>query len=511
MTRAGLVKEIRALLPAWVVCMAAVGAFALLREPGFHAAPNAAFAAAAGLLVCALGSVALGALSIGHEYTQRTLTLLLSQPSSRGRLLLMKLGVLTPMILALCAIAFGTLFNPGERHPGFNRYWGENWSIATVLVLPALCGLFVAPWLTMLCRSPLAGVVFTIVVPIWIGALGEALAVATYGFSPESMLAPERFKLTVIWTAALGVCAVAAVSSWRMFARLEAIEGHDSHLYLPRWLRGPTIAVAPDFADARHRHPIWLLAKKELRLQQMSFAVSGLYVLGCGMLWWLRHASPGFSGLPFGALTIVHSVLMAVVIGSLASAEERQFGTLEWQVLLPVATWKQWAVKAATVFGLAIVLALGLPVLMMLVLPSADDIRVRAWDAVPVIVVATASLYISSLCTSGLRALLASIPFAPVVLAIAYYARLSVSNPGSLRLPIIPSRAYSPLTVRDEGSMTLLAFVLLAGFLGLVLRFALVNHRSAERGARRVWLQVVLMVGCTMAGSSLLVVSEFYR
>ena len=37
--------------------------------------------------------------------------------------------------------------------------------------------------------------------------------------------------------------------------------------------------------------------------------------------------------------------MLALLIGSLASAEERQLGTLEWQGLLPMASWKQWAAK----------------------------------------------------------------------------------------------------------------------------------------------------------------------
>ena len=64
------------------------------------------------MLAYVLGSVALGALSIGHEYTNRTLTLLLSLPADRRRLYLVKLGVLIPMLLTLGALAFGLLFNP---------------------------------------------------------------------------------------------------------------------------------------------------------------------------------------------------------------------------------------------------------------------------------------------------------------------------------------------------------------------------------------------------------------
>ena len=53
-----------------------------------------------------------------------------------------------------------------------------------------------------------------------------------------------------------------------------------------------------------------------------------------------------------------------ILIGSLASAEERQLGTLEWQTLLPSPAWQQWAVKVGVTFGLALLLGVGLPALL---------------------------------------------------------------------------------------------------------------------------------------------------
>jgi hypothetical protein len=40
--------------------------------------------------------------------------------------------------------------------------------------------------------------------------------------------------------------------------------------------------------------------------------------------------------------------------------------------------------------------------------------------------------------------------------------------------------------------------VLFAVFVPLLLWLALQNHRSADRGAKRVWLQVFAMSGCLM-------------
>jgi hypothetical protein len=47
---------------------------------------------------------------------------------------------------------------------------------------------------------------------------------------------------------------------------------------------------------------------------------------------------------------------------------------------------------------------------------------------------------------------------------------------------------------------SVLTVLLVAGFIAVVLRFALANHRSAERGAGRVWKQVILMAAFVTAG-----------
>ena len=138
-------KEIRGLSPAWLACLAAMAV----------AAGLGGRVRSLGLFAYFLGAVALGALSLGHEYNCRTLTLLLSQPASRQRLLLEKMGVLAVMLLALCGVAWLGAVRPGCSMGLGARSARNCWAVA--LGLPLLCGLFVAPWLTMACRNALAG------------------------------------------------------------------------------------------------------------------------------------------------------------------------------------------------------------------------------------------------------------------------------------------------------------------------------------------------------------------
>ena len=68
----------------------------------------------------------------------------------------------------------------------------------------------------------------------------------------------------------------------------------------------------------------------------------------------------------FGGLTVLYSSVLALLIGSIASAEERQLGTQEWQQLLPMASWKQWALKVGTAIGLSLLLGVALPAVILL-------------------------------------------------------------------------------------------------------------------------------------------------
>ena len=105
---------------------------------------------------------------------------------------------------------------------------------------------------------------------------------------------------------------------------------------------------------------------------------------------------------------------MAMLIGAMASAEERQLGTAEWQILLPMPAWQQWVLKAGVALGLAVLLGVGLPAALRYFSPAGDDIHqaARAWREITgaVVILTSASLYVSSLCASGVRALVLTFP-----------------------------------------------------------------------------------------------------
>ena len=194
------------------------------------------------MVAYAIGSVTLGSQSIGHEYTHRTLTLLLSQPVSRRRLLLTKLAVTTAMLLTLAAFAALTVLQPDER---------------PLIVASLLCGLFLAPLLTMVCRNALAGPVFAGAMPMWVPPLTDLVGAG------------------VVWGVALPAFAVppSRVGACSCASRRSTVAVRTSSAQMRR--RTTTAADASARRGAL-THPVWLLVKKELHLQQMTFAVAGL-------------------------------------------------------------------------------------------------------------------------------------------------------------------------------------------------------------------------------------------
>jgi hypothetical protein len=321
----------------------------------------------------------------------------------------------------------------------------------------------------------------------------------------------EGFEMAVLWPGTLTLCAIGAVMTWRMFMRLEAIDGGGPDVHLPQWLRWRTRTSTAASAQTK-RHPVWLLVKKEVRLQQMALTIAGLYLLGWLTAVSLRSRVPHVDDL-FTALTFFYAVLISMLIGSLASAEERQLGTLEWQLLLPVATGKQWAVKVGTASGLALLLAFGVPALLAFISPALNRVPQQLQLADGIALLTVSSLYVSSLNTSGLRALVVS---AAALIGAALFVQFMVEWPGSVVFAVV-SRLSSGVPPAEVQSVNLrlierVPLLLSVGFVLMVLRFGLTNHRSAERAAARVWTQVIWMAFYLTVGIILLAAAgAFFR
>ena len=433
--RALAAKELRALLPVWCAALVTMGAGFVSTEPRILVA---------GLLAYGIGSIALGALSVGHEYGYRTVGVLLAQPIARQRVFAIKLSVVTPLLVILAATAWFAPFNTEE----LQRLSG--WRHHAVVLVPFVVGLFLAPWLTMVSRSALAGVVFAGSLPGMIMVCGNLAGMAWFGIGNPNV---EPFRARTWLGGMIVLSVVSAVMSWRGFMRLEAIEGAGSDVRMPSWF---TTRARPPA-----RHPLWLLLRKELHLQQMTFVIALLFAIGWATLSVLKDTVPAFAGAPLVPVTVIYWALLSIVIGSLASAEERHLGVLQWQVLLPVARWQQWAVKVGTALTLGLLLGVGVPILLNYVSPAPDHFDAATlWrQNAPIVVVLTAySLYVSSLSTSGLRAMVAAFPIGVAGLVVVHW-----------------------ITGVLIGSATAIMWVAQATLASFALVFAFRNHMALER------------------------------
>jgi ABC-type transport system involved in multi-copper enzyme maturation permease subunit len=459
-----LAKEYGALLPAFIAVVAAFLASTLgipyLRE---LAAPAYVVAA-----------MSIGALSFGHEYTSRTLPLLLVQPCRRERLLLLKLIAAASLLLPVAWLLHASqlLVSPVVR----------TYVDAAVILAIAL-----APCLTMATRNAIAGAVFTFATPGLLLVAGDIIASARFGPAAEHALQHDAFRMPFLRAGTLITAAVGLVLTWRTFMRLEALDD-PGPVYASSWLRG----ARDDTATPTLQPRAWLLLKKELHLQQLTMTVAALYLVARLII--ARFVTPVdalfVTPNDVNSIFVVsYTVIIAALAGATASAEERHLGTLEWQLLLPSPAWQQWAVKVGVALGLAIVLGIVVP---WIIWPrQMHPPFIAGFEGARLVVAITVgSLYLSTISSSGLWALLASVPAAVGTMA---FLRVVADPVGVAAFELAggvgdPARAYVMWWTGDRHAELILA-LLLAIVLLVPLWCGLVNHRTANRARSRVVLQ----------------------
>lgn len=458
-------KEFRALLPVWAAAALTIGADTLLRGTAVHSLFPV------GMFAYFVGSLALGTHVIGHEFTNRTLASLLVQPCRRSSILLIKASVLAVMLAALGGIARVALFGSIRQTLG-------NFPPYPTLYLPLIAGFCGAPYLTMRLRSETAGVVFTASLPGTTYLLALLGGVIIHGTGTADA---EALALSV-WTPAMGILAAAgAVLSARSFMRLQDTEGGRQELQLPRWF---TVTDASPL-----RPPLWTLAKKELRLQQMTFAMVAFYALIWIGLTIAVRVNPEFGReFPIRAVGLLYFALLPLLMGSLASAQERQFGMLQSLAMLPVPRGQQWAVKAGVVLVLALVFGVVLP---WFVFAPPQVPRASFWPlAGSIVLLTTWSLYISSWCGSGIVALALLLPASAAAMVLARSIDwLMIALPS----PRHGVAAYGVLT--QPFAVFALWAIAATPFVVLLLFFAARNHWTSERTPKTLALQMATLAG----------------
>jgi hypothetical protein len=435
-------KEFRALLP---IALAGTALLLFLRIcPRFPASQF--FSPILYTVFCS----ALGALSVGHDLVYGTTSFCLTLPISRSRLWTRKLIVaaasMIPLtvVYALCQpkVIAELAFTTDSSFPNF--------SITNAM----LYGICVAPWLTLLSRSTLCGTFVAAGLPTLL-----------------QISLPEDFEnvrsiLFQSWRIGIALSPLIALAlSRKEFQNSGEPKNLQEISFGSLWdSAAREVLPAPKF---------WQLCKKELMLQRLS-VVLGLFSLGLNFF--LDRKSVGL-------WNILYPSFIALLIGATASAEERQFGTWQWQLLLPSARSIQWVVKVVTVLLLCVLFSAVLPLEILRRFGRAQDIPPGAlgFMMVNALCLGLTGLYISSLCSNSLKAMLLAI--APGVIVIATEIKVASW--------IIFAASELPFDDIKGRLARLVVLTVVAWF--LLLRFAKENHFSEIRGRGRLLQQLVYL------------------
>ena len=215
----------------------------------------------------------------------------------------------------------------------------------------------------------------------------------------------------------------------------------------------------------------------------MTFAITALYVAACTAAAVLHLPGPDPNVSFIGAATVIYGLGLPAVVGSLATAEERQLGTLAWQLQLPIPAWQQWAAKVVTLFSLMLLLSIGLPVLLVSLVWRTEGAFVGMSLILPFVMTAI-SMYVSSLCATAVRAVVTS------VVAVSF----------ALWLILIPG-----LWIGREGVFVALLSVVAVLLTGL----AFVNHRPEQPATARIWRQTLSVAALVGVGLVILETARF--
>ncbi len=334
-------KEIRLLLPS---CLAILAVEVL--APWFVKDPDMVFLYAP--MVLFLGLIVLAIDPFGREFSLSTFPFLISQPVERRQIWRTKITVL----LLAAVLIFAAYFMACELRlhlaiTNLNSIWHvnpkiigsdfRNSMIASVAVmLVALAG---GLWTTLLLRQIAAAFWITLLIPIGL------LFLIIFTFAKLNITS-DMVASSALYGAA-GVYTVAGFwLAHRLFHRAQdaAWLGGVINFSTWRYFEGGKQASI----SVHRRRPVAALLKKEFQLHSVSLICAGA-VLALHIAALIVRASYGnlHKDLIYGLTTIfwVFWLIIPLILGCTAVAEERKLGVADGQFCLPASRRKQFAIK----------------------------------------------------------------------------------------------------------------------------------------------------------------------
>lgn len=344
-------KEVRLLLPTFIAVLLLETVF-----PWFFNDPDFGWEWVP--VVFFLGIIIVAVDSFGREFHSGTFQMLLSQPVARKQFWRTKMTILfvaLALIFASCFASAGLRLHwaisaplsPWHHNPDIIRsdFWNSMLASATVLFVAASGGL----WTTLLFRQLATAFWITFLAPV-----GLSLAII---FCLADRLSDKTVAV---------VFEVAAIiySSWgfwlarRMFYRAQDVGWTGGVIAFTRWRYFES--GSESFNAARRRRPVRALFHKEFQLHSIALVGAGI-LLGLHIVIFILRALYVSSHRNSTVAVLsdffwVFWLVMPIVIGCMAVAEERKLGVADEQFCLPVSRRRQFLIKfiPTMIFGILI-------------------------------------------------------------------------------------------------------------------------------------------------------------
>jgi hypothetical protein len=346
-------KEIRLLLPTFLIGVALT--FSILFLPDIGSATGfRAILIGLPFLLCPAMAVMMALGSFGAEVSHGTFSGLLAQPVPRTRIWQVKVRLLAAALFiggVLWCGLFYLRFAP-FRDPQNPQNYREVLVCAWMFLLVVFSG---GLWTVLLLRQVAAAFWFTVLVP-------GAILVLTISLAKNLSDAALEGVLVAVFL----VYSLAGIGFARwLFFRAQDLQWSGGTIALPE-MRG--LARFKSFAGARRMwRPRAALWRKEIQLHQSQFVIAFvLLVLHLGVIvtrHWGHYSSNSTTELVLDGFWMLWLV-MPLLVGCAAVAEERKLGTHEGQICLPVKRRTQFAVKLLVALGLSVALGVFMPLLL---------------------------------------------------------------------------------------------------------------------------------------------------
>jgi hypothetical protein len=392
--------------------------------------------------------------------------------------------------------------------------------VAGVAFLVALIAFCSAPYFTLICRNFIGGVVFTLIFPwaLCLVLMFMAWLSARLTLQPEPWFSGlfEKHPDYFIPTLALIYCAVMYFAGYRLFLNFQVTDVQVKELGLPVALENRLASLVKKIIPG-YTGPMASLVRKELQVQRPTFVVAGVMaaLIVCSRIVWIE--TEVSKGLTIAAIA-VYMMCAPFIAGVVSMAEERNWGTVGWQLTFPIPVWKQFLVKLVVTYLTAVFLGLVIPLIVILAKNSVSDLirgefstvlAVWLWSYLPVL---SLVVYASSVSNNTMRA---TAVFFGLLIATGvvselgeHWIYLAIANPLHSNPVLIDgvlrwSHAWHISPVKFfEYVIFGVAILFLCGLMLLIGSMILQNCRSDETNPRRRWIQssiIVVALGGSMA------------